>query len=202
MLQIEPGVAGLVGLVFPLLLSEASGKPVLYKPREPVLFDHANPVEIKVTAVLLCRFRMENIRALESQLLRNQVTKFCLDQSALLAAKIFIELRDDLLVGKIYEGEKIINHAYGVADTQAVFRSQCDDGLVLSNPIGSAKHFAILCDGLRLNFRVDDEDDSPRITLTLPTSPLERSLCGRRFRVLGVVNCVSSSVYPGADGSL
>ena len=86
---------------------------------------------------------MENIRALESQLLRDQVTKLCLDQSALLAAKILIELRDDLLVGEVYEGEKIVNHAYGVADTQAVFRSQCDDGLVLGNPIGSAKHFAI-----------------------------------------------------------
>ena len=88
MLQIEPGVAGLVGLVFPLLLSEASGKPVLYKPWEPVLFDHANPIEIKVTAVFLCRLGVENIRALESQLLRNEVTKLCLDQSALLAAKI------------------------------------------------------------------------------------------------------------------
>jgi hypothetical protein len=49
---------------------------------------------------------MENIRALESQLLRNQVTKLCLDQSALLAAKILIELRDDLLVGEVCEGEK------------------------------------------------------------------------------------------------
>jgi len=87
---------------------------------------------------------MENIRALESQLLRNQVTKLCLDQSALLAAKILIELRDDLLLGEICEGEKIVNHAYGVADTQAPFRSQCDDGLVLGNPIRSAKHFAIL----------------------------------------------------------
>src|SRR5258708_33860511 len=69
-LQIEPGVTGLVGLVFPLLLSKSSGEPVSYKPREAILFDHANPVEIKVTAVLLSRSRMENIRALESQLLR------------------------------------------------------------------------------------------------------------------------------------
>ncbi len=37
---------------------------------------------------------MENIGALESQLLRDQVTKLRLDQSALLAAKILIELRE------------------------------------------------------------------------------------------------------------
>src|SRR6266403_5557540 len=86
---------------------------------------------------------MENIRALESQLLRTQVTKLHLDQNALLAAKILIKLRDDLLVREVHKGEKIVNHANGVADTQAAFRGQCNDGFMLGNPIGSAKYFAI-----------------------------------------------------------
>src|SRR5579862_2177291 len=143
-LQIEPGVFRLAGLVFPLLLSETSGKPILYKPREAVSFDHANPVKIEVAAILLCRLGMQDIRAHQSKLPLNQLTSFGIGERAVSPAKIIVELGYDLFVREISEREEIVDHAYRIADAQAVFRGQRNDGFVLGNPVGPRDHLAVL----------------------------------------------------------
>src|SRR5579863_6481718 len=87
---------------------------------------------------------MEDIRALQSKLPLNQLTSFGIGERAVSPAKIIVELDYDLFVREISEREEIVNHAYRVADAQAVFRGQRNDGFVLGNPIGTGNHLTIL----------------------------------------------------------
>ena len=144
MLQIEPGVRGLVSLVLPLLLSEPSGKPVLHKPREPVFFDHANPVEIKVTAVFLCRLGMENVcaiqvavAALSSHELRSRSECTPGGKDPRLSCAMISSSE------RFPKGRRSSTMRIGIANTQAVFGAQWNDSFVLGNPVGPAEHFAI-----------------------------------------------------------
>src|SRR6202034_456514 len=98
-------------------------------------FDHANPVEIKVAAIFLCRLGMEDIGALQSKLPLNQLANFRIGKRAAIPAKIIVKVDYDLFVREISEREEIINHAYRVTDAQAVFGGQRNDGFVLGNPI-------------------------------------------------------------------
>src|SRR5262249_12923681 len=100
-----------------LLLADALGEPFFYKPWKPVLLDHANPVKIKVAAVLLRRFRVENVSALQSKLALDQCLNFGSGQSAVNAAKIFIELFEDLRFRQVIEWQEIVEQANGIADT-------------------------------------------------------------------------------------
>ncbi len=86
-----------------------------------------------------------------------------------MAAKVLVELRDDLHVGQISEGEQVVHHAYRIANAQTVPGDQLHNGFVLGNPIRTRKHFAISQEEIAVV-----HESKPRQTKTSSCRSLER----------------------------
>src|SRR5260370_12790531 len=136
MLQVPPGR---FFLLLVLLRQYLAGKsePALHEAWKAVFFQHADPIKIVVTAVLLGCLRMENVRALQPELLRDYFLYIFGSHRAALLSKLRAEIGDDLFVSHVLKRHQVLPHANRLADTDTAPGAHRGDGFVLRDPIGA-----------------------------------------------------------------